>query len=209
VAPEVAAKLRRFHKRWERLSGQRLGAARWPDGTNEPSALEQLHHQLAGTALFAGENAKRVAFEFLPLAWLRTYRLFKSWVQAGHDAQGRVSLVGQMRQHGITLLASFLFLAAAVTVDYFTGPDVSIGPVYLIPCGVLALVVGRSWATIAAILCAVSITIFRDGMTGHFHSMMSGLVAWNLFMRFILFQVFVLLLDRIRLEIASNTGQPS
>jgi len=95
-------------------------------------------------------------------------------------------------------------LAATVLIDYFTGPELTVGPLYLLPCAALALVVGRGWATIAAIFGAVAITIFRDGMTHHFHSLLSGFVVWNLFMRFIFFQVFVLLLDRIRRDLADG-----
>ena len=35
---------------------------------------------------------------------------------------------------------------------------------------------------------------------------MAGVMIWNLFMRFILFQVFVLLLDRIRVELATRSS---
>jgi hypothetical protein len=35
---------------------------------------------------------------------------------------------------------------------------------------------------------------------------MSGELFWNLLMRFIFFQIFVLLLDRIRLELAAGSN---
>jgi hypothetical protein len=201
LTPEVTAKLRRFRNRWERLSGQRLGAARQPDGVTEPSLMERLTHHVIGAALFAGENAKRLAFEVLPLAWLRTYRLFKNWIFARNPAVKPLTLGEQFRQHGVTIFASLVMFAAVITLDYLTGPEVSMGPFYLVPCGALALVVGRTWGTLAALVCAVSITVFRDGMTHNFHSLLSAVVIWNLAMRFIFFETFVLLLSRIRAEL--------
>lgn len=203
LAPAETAKLQRFRNRWERLSGQRLGAGRTADRHSEPAMWERWHHRLLGAGLFAGENLKRLTFEFLPLPWLRTYRQFKDWLLADKAGEKNISMLGQWRHHGITILASFAFLAASVTLDYATGPEVSVGPIYLIPCAALALVVGRSWATIAAVLAVVSITICREGITHHFSNLFTGLVVWNVFMRFIFFEIFVLLLSRIRAEFHS------
>lgn len=201
VTTAESAKLRRFRHRWERLSGQRLGADQASTHRAEPAMWERWLHRLLGAVLFAGENLKRLTFEFLPLPWLRTYRQFKDWLLADKEAENKISFFGQLREHGITIFASFAFLLASGVFDYVTGPDVSVGPIYLIPCAALALVVGRSWATIGAFCAVVSITVCRAADTHHLSSLMTGLVLWNLAMRFIFFEVFVLLLSRIRAEI--------
>ena len=207
VAPAEAAKLRRFRARWERLSGRRLGAVCSAD---EPEAnlVERLYHRIAGGFFFATENTKRLAFEFLPMAWLRTYRLFKSWLFSHDQQSNRPSIGEQFRQHGITVLASFVLWGAIVWLDYVTGPEIIVGPLYLIPCAALALVVGRGWASVAAALSAIAITAikFNDGRTHHFDYSTTGVMVWNLFMRFIFYQVFVLLLDRIRVELATRNS---
>ena len=211
IAPAVIAKLRRFRRRWERLSGQRLGTSPQADGTHEPFPVERLYHRIVGDFFFATENLKRLVFEFLPLTWLRTYRLFKFWAFSHDQQSNRTSIEGQIRQHGITICSSFLLWAAIVWLDYATGPDITVGPLYLIPCAMLALVVGRGWASVAALLNAIAITAvkFTDNRTHHFDLLMTCILVWNVLMRFAFFQVFVLLLDRIRLElVARNNTKP-
>ena len=141
VASAEAAKLRRFRNRWERLSGQRFGAVR---STGEPEAflMERLRHRIVGGFFFATENVKRLVFEFLPLTWLRTYRLFKSWLCSQDQQSSRTSIGEQIRQHDITIVTSFLLWAAIVGLDNLTGPEIILGPLYLVPCATLALVVG-------------------------------------------------------------------
>jgi hypothetical protein len=210
VPPAEAAKLRRFCNRWERLSGQRFGAVR-AAGEPEVSVAERLCHWIAGSFFFATENIKRLVFEFLPLTWLRTYRLFKSWLCSQDQQSSRTSIQEQIRQHGITIVASFLLWAAIVELDNLTGPEISLAPLYLVPCATLALVVGRGWASIAAMLNAIAITAlkFADGRTLHLNFLTTTELFWNLIMRFIFFQIFVLLLDRIRLELVARSGDKS
>lgn len=208
VAPAEAAKLGRFRRRWERLSGQRLGSARLA-GELEASVAERLHHRTAGGLFFASESLKRFMFEFLPMPWLRTYRLFKSWLCSQDQQSIRTSIREQIRQHDITIFASFLLWAAIVGLDKLTGPEITFGPLYLIPCATLALVVGRGWGSVVAALNAVAITFLRFGeihAAGHLNFSMEITLAWNLCMRFVFFEIFVLLLDRIRVELAARNS---
>lgn len=217
VAVAEAAKLRRFSNRWERLSGQRFGAIRQDGDKAEAFAVEHLYHRCVGRFFFVMENMKRLVFEFLPMPWLRTYRLFKSWIFSPQEVSSRISIREQIRQHGITIIASFVLWAAIVGLDHLTGPEVSFGTLYLIPCATLALVVGRGWGSIAAVLNAIAITFIRfngSHPAGRDNFSMDAVLIWNIFMRFILFQVFVLLLDRIRVELATrnsiaNTSSPA
>jgi hypothetical protein len=197
LTPAETAKLQRFRGRWHRLSGQRLSKSPESSSVREPSAIERTYHGVMGSTLFAAENIKRLAFEFLPMQWLRTYRQFKCWMQSDTNAGAKISLGQQFRQHSITILASLLLLAGIIYVDYLTGPEIAMGPFYLAPCALLALMVGRGWGTIAVLLTTIMITCVRDGMSPHFHSMSKLALAWNISMRFILFQIFVLLLARI------------
>ncbi len=155
------------------------------------------------------ENMKRLMFEFLPMTWLRTYRLFKSWLFSHNQRSSRISISEQFRQHGVTIFSSLLLWAAIVGLDIITGPEITVGPLYLIPCATLALVVGRGWASVAAVLNAVVITFLRFGdsrAAGHLNFSLELVLAWNFFMRFIFFEIFVLLLDRIRAELATRNS---
>ena len=210
VLPAEAAKLKRFACRWQRLSGQPLGIDLATDGPAEVSFAERWWHFGLGKFFFLHENFKRLAFEFLPMPWLRTYRLFKFWIAAPPESTGAATPVAQFRQHGITLLVSFLLWAGIVWLDKITGPEISFGPLYLIPCGILALVVGRGWASVAALLNAIAITALKmsNNQISHPDLWLTGVLIWNLFMRFVFFQIFVLLLDRIRLELVTRSSEP-
>jgi hypothetical protein len=208
VTPAEAAKLQRFRHRWQRISGQRLGKANAAEDRG-PFWHEQAGHELMGAALFTTENVKRLAFEFLPMQWLRVYRQFKFWRQSDTDTGHQMSMGQQFRQNSLTVLTSLLLLAGIMFADYITGPEIAMGPFYLAPCALLALMVGRDWGTIAVLLSTLSITCCREVVSPHFHSMSKLALTWNVSMRFILFQIFVLLLARIGRDMkrASETRQ--
>jgi len=200
VEPAAAQKLVRFRKRWERLASRALSHKPIAAPAAEPTAAELYFHQGTGALLHVWDGCKRLSFELLPLSWLRTYRLFKNWLFCSASPGDDISLAGQMLKHGFTISFSFSLMLAVCSFDYFTGPEISCGPLYLIPCGILALVVGRNWATIAAVGCAVSVTVLRDAPQ-HIHLALTLVTLWNTAMRFIFFEIFVLLLDRIRRDL--------
>jgi len=207
VEPACAIKLGRFRNRWERMAGRALGAKSIASQSAEPAVTELAYHKAAGAMLHVTDGFKRFFFEFLPLPWLRTYRGFKNWILARDNPGRRTSLLAQFRQHTVTIIFSFLLFGLAALVDYATGPQISCGPVYLIPCAALALVVGRGWGTIGALLCASSVTFFRGEFWHNPHALLSLTLIWNMAMRFIFFEIFVLLLDRIRRDLARENAK--
>ena len=200
VPPAVQRKLERFHKRWQRAFGRPLAAAAAPGEQREPLLAEVWFHKSLGFGLHLGDGLKRMAFEFLPLPWLRTYRFFKSWLQQGAADAPTGSVIREFRESPATVVASLLLLAGAAWFDYLTGPDVSVRPFYLIPCALTTLVVGIRWGTLMSLLSALCVTYFLEGARNHFHLPLTALLAWNVSMRFVLFEIFVLLLNRIRQE---------
>jgi hypothetical protein len=95
-------------------------------------------------------------------------------------------------------------LLGVAWLDFLTGPEVSLGPFYLVPCAILALVVGGRSGSIAAFGCALSTTLFRapPGLPGR-------IAIWNFAMRLIFFELVVLLLARVRYELerqGENSG---
>lgn len=198
VESVVVQKLNRFRKRWERLARRPFGSKAIPDQTPEPHVGELCLHKAVGATLHVVDGFKRSSFEFLPLPWLRTYRLFKNWLFTRDGAANKTSFVSEFRQHAVTVVVGFLLLALVGLFDCLTGPNVSCGPLYLIPCMVLALVVGRKWATVGVLACTFSITLFREGSAHHYHAWLTVTAIWNMAMRFAFYEAFVLLLDRIR-----------
>jgi hypothetical protein len=203
VPAPVIKKLHRFRSRWDRLKNGWPGIENNAPVGTEPGRLELLYHKLVGSAIYLSRNLKRVLFEFLPLPWLRTYRLTKNWF-LGRHATGPVrkpSLAEELSSHWVTILASAMLLAVVAVVDFVSSPQIIFGPFYLIPCAALTLVVGRRWGTLAAASCALILTWER---TLDEHAPLEiGLLLWNTAMRFVFFQVIVVLLDRIRVEMNS------
>ena len=208
VPPAAAAKLRRFRQRWERLGGQRLGSARQTAGAPEASLVEQGYHHLIGSFFFAAENAKRLAFEFLPLPWLRSYRLFKSWLCGSAVPTDRCSFRQQLTEHWLTIIISFWLLAGVSWVDHLTGPDVSLALFYTLPVMALTMIVSRGWGSFAALVAAASWSMLQMN-----HAILDSasevVLGWNMFMRFAMLQIIVFLLDRIRCELVARSSRKS
>ena len=201
IDPTTLKRLRRFSARWRRLQNQWLGqTVEVPIGL-EPSAWEQLRCKITGRFFRTIDDGKRTLFEFLPLAWLRTYRQTKNWL-AVRGPVTQKPLGEQLSAHGITILLSYIILASVVMIDRMTGPDVTMAPFYMIPPAILTLVVGRRWGTFSAAVAVTCWSAIQDiQLKG---AMDFGVVAWNSVMRFFVFLTVVLLLDRVRVEAASS-----
>jgi adenylylsulfate kinase len=142
---------------------------------------------------------RRVVFEFLPLSWLQTYRQMKKWFSS-RQAPRPLPFRKVFAAHKLTIFLSGLILAGVGCLDYFTGPYVTILPLYAISPAVLALIVNGRWGTFAAILS--SLVWLALQMAGDVR-LSSGVLLWNFLIRFFVFQLVVLLLDRVRIAIAT------
>ena len=198
LAPEVAQKLQRFHARWHRLVGKRLPP---PVSATEPALHERLYHGMAGRILFLADNARRALLEFLPLVWLANYRRAKNWFLSGRTVHSD-SFAQEFSRHRVTILTSCLVLAAVAAFDLLIPPQMVFIPFYVVPSALLAFIVNRRWGTLGAVASAVVWTgvkmLQQPELDSHF-----GMLLWNCAMRFILLQGVVVVLDRIRLEVAA------
>jgi hypothetical protein len=100
--------------------------------------------------------------------------------------------------HWAAIIANGLFIVGVVVIDVLTSPQLNLLPLYLLPCMVLALTVGRRWGTAAAVITAIAGPFtqrFDDVYYKHL-----PIEFWNTVMRFLIFQAVVLILDRIRRE---------
>ncbi len=167
--------------------------------------MERLYHRVAGGFLCATENLKRLAFEFLPLPWLRNYRLYKDWFFGGKDRAERRSFRQQLSEHWPTIIVSLGLLLGVGIVDYFTGPVISLAAFYALPAMMLTLIVSRGWGSFVALLAAAAWSAFQLD-SQHWDLVSEAVMVWNTFMRFVVLQVIVLLLDRIRLELVARNN---
>jgi hypothetical protein len=205
VDPSTAAKLRRFGTRWNRLLSERFGLRRKESGGGEPGLMERAFHRLTGTLLYWGHNLKRVMFEVLPLPWLRAYRLTKACFLSA-DVRGgskRLPLLAQLRAQWVTVLASGLVLLGVALIDFFTGPDLTMAPLYMIPCALLTLAIDRRCGSLGAVAGAVVWSVLQHPDSSP--ARLDHVFAWNSLMRFLLLQAIVLLLDRLSIETSAES----
>lgn len=212
LSPHTVGKLERFGARWSRLQDELLGVRIRSSVSVEPSVAERAYHQLAGAVLQLGHNGKRLLFEFLPLTWLRTYRPAKNWMLASEhtpSSDQRHSLGQQISNHWGTILGGLAMLLGVATLQFFSNPRMVFIPLYLFPCAILTLVVSAGWGTLAAAAAAVIGPVLQSRADPDFAHL--GVVVWNSAMRFVLLEIVVLLLDRVRLELerTGHGGSPT
>jgi hypothetical protein len=149
------------------------------------------------------DDGKRLLFEFLPLAWLRSYRQIKKWLSVNQPVE-RLSPRELLSTHGITILMSYAILGGVVAIDYSTGPDMTMALFYMMPSAILTLIVGRRWGIVAAAIAVICWSAIQSiQLKG---SLDLGIVTWNSVMRFLVFLTVVFLLDRVRVE-AKTSGR--
>jgi hypothetical protein len=205
IDPGIVRKLQRFQTRWVRLRSECFGLKHELSTHPEPTLAERLRCKITGKLLWAMHDIKRALFEFLPMPWLQTYRELKNWFLDGQVAapSTRPSLWQQFSENWVTALVSYGILANVAVLDVFTGPDVSVGPFYLIPCAVLTVVINGRWGTWAAAISAGTWTLIH---TVERHHTVGGVAAWNCAMHFLVLETLVLLLGRIRIETVSRSS---
>jgi hypothetical protein len=96
------------------------------------------------------------------------------------------------------LLASGLWLLFVAALDWVNDPHKTCLPLYLFPCMILTLVLNLRWGAAATLVA----TVANESIQYHADNHQMGLQAfgWNLVMRFLLFLLVIVLLDRIRRE---------
>lgn len=205
IDPRIIQKLQRFGTRWNRLQNKWFNNQNHSSTVAEPSLAERLCHKMLGAFLNAMDGVKRAAFEFLPLPWLRTYRQAQKWFFDGRSGlpADRLSLRDQFAANRITILTSGAILAGVAVIDFFTGPHLTLLPFYIIPCAILALILNRRWGTLAAMITTTTWAGLQTLHNPNLNFAHPGLLLWDAAMRFIVLQTVVLLLDRMRIEIAA------
>lgn len=204
--PRVARMLRRFHNRWSRLRHELLDFQGTIADGPEPGAVERLYHRILGRIFCGMDGAIRLGFEFLPLPWLRTYRQAKAWFIERKPASldQRLSLWDEFAAHKATVLVSLIILILVALADFYTSVAVSLMPFYIIPAAILTLVINRRWGTFAAALSALVWGFLQNVDNPLVNLKQPGVWLWDAFMRFLVVEIVVLLLDRIRIEIRTR-----
>ena len=199
VSPGIRKKLDRYRQRWERLQAGSLRPAASAPAT-EPGPVEFVYHNVVGRGLSFYDSAVRAGFEFLPLVWLRVYRLLKKWLvnPPSGAVDERTSLLRDLQVHRLTILSAAAMLGVVAFVHLHANPHLMFILFYGVPCALLALVVNTRWATLFVLFSSLIAPLVQYDGDADYQNL--GVFAWNFFTRFILLEILILTLGRIRLE---------
>jgi len=206
VRPAIKKKLERYRCRWERLQAGWLKSSTRDNGP-EPTPFGFAFRNLMGRAWTLYDSMIRVGFEFLPLPWLRTYRLLKIWIV--NPPSGRMdektSVIRDLKTHWATVLTAAAMLGLIILIHIHSNPHLMFILFYGIPCAFLALVVNTRWATLFVLASSVIAPMVQyDGDPDY---RFISVFAWNCITRFVLLEILIITLGRIRLEF-SQTAHP-
>jgi hypothetical protein len=203
AAPAVVRKLERYRCHWEHMQADWLGGK--ANGSQlKPGPVEYAYHNFVGRALMMYDSLVRALFEFLPLAWLRVYRLLKNWLinPPSGSADEKLSMWNDLKKHHLTILTAAAGTALVVFVHLHSNPHLMFLLFYALPCALVALVVNPRWATVFVLVTSIVAPLVQyDGDPDYRSSLV---LVWNTLSRFILLEIVVLVLGRIRMDFKKN-----
>jgi hypothetical protein len=199
VSPATAKKLERYRSRWEKMQSEWLqpkAEAKQP----EPGLLEFYYHHAMGKMMTYYDAFVRAGFEFLPLTWLRVYRLLKNWLvnPPSGTVDEKTSMLMDLKKHWLTILTATALMAGVICIHAHSNPHLMFLLFYAAPCALLALVVNTRWATLFVFIAAFAAPWVQYDSDSDYHSAL--VFTWNSISRFILMEILMLTLGRIRLE---------
>jgi hypothetical protein len=204
VPPRLIKKLERFRCRWQRKQAAWIKLSHRLDEL-QPSVGELAYHKILGGFLVGYDSMIRAGFEFIPLVWLRVYRLLKNWIvnpPSGHGDE-KTSLLTDLKTHWMTLSTALGLLGVVACAQMHVNPHLMFLLFYGLPAALVALVVNARWATIFVLMaCTIAPIIQYDGDADYRSTFV---LVWNFINRLVVLEIFVLLLTRIRLELSRVT----
>jgi len=134
----------------------------------------------------------------LPSEWQVLYGWVKKYLFSPHteSAPKPASWSEEFTTNRITILTSCFVIVAGVALRTYLPRELSLGPLFVFGCAFPSLVINRRWRTLAAILCTVLLSltkIFANHAPLHI-----DVFFWNVAMRFLFFEFYVLVFDCIR-----------
>jgi hypothetical protein len=104
-------------------------------------------------------------------------------------------LSGEFTANRITVLTSCFVIVAGAALGTVLPAELSLAPLFVFGCTFPTLIISRRWGTMAAILCAVVLSV--PSLPAKHEPFPIGLFLWNATMRFLFFEFYVLLFDCI------------
>jgi hypothetical protein len=203
VSPPITQKLERYRHRWESQQARWLNPPANPN-QSAPRLVEFIFHNTLGWTLSVWDSLTRAGFEFLPLPWLRVYRLLKSWIV--HPPSGaldeKTSLLKDGKRNWPTILAATALLGLIAFIQSHANPHLMFLMLYAIPCAMVALVVNLRWATLFVLACSLLSSRIQYKGDADYQSV--GVFFWNFFSYLTLMEISILIIGRIRKEFSED-----
>jgi len=95
------------------------------------------------------------------------------------------------------ILLTIVFFAIVVLMDILTNPSLLLMPFYMLPCMILTLALNWRWGTIAALIAAIVGPLLQRPDPAY---QPLAIEFWNTAMRFVIYELVVVLLERVRRE---------
>ena len=118
----------------------------------------------------------------------------------------RPTFCAQLKKHWLAMLLSLVWILGVATLPLLTNPHLMFTPFYLAPIIFMALNTDRRLATVIAHVSAIFGPMFFYYFNDAFASFQ--VICWNTLMRMAVFQILVVLFDRIGQESALRWPQP-
>jgi hypothetical protein len=201
VPSSTVRKLERYRFRWESMQSQWLKPNPGANPT-PPGMIELIYHNCAGWLLSSYDSLIRAGFEFLPMSWLLVYRLSKNWVvnPPSGAVDERTSIFKELKIHWVTILTGCAMIALIASIQLRSSPYLMFQLFYAIPCVFITLVTNTRWGTLFVLFVSAITPVFQYGADTDYQS--TFVLVWNFLTRFLLLEMFILTIGRIRLELA-------
>ena len=102
------------------------------------------------------------------------------------------------------ILLAVMFLLLVVVIDYLSGINALMTGLYIIPCMIMTLALNWRWGTAFALVCAVLGPILQRPDPAY---QSLDIQFWNTVMRFVMYEMVVLMIERVRRENILFTSQ--
>jgi signal transduction histidine kinase len=119
--------------------------------------------------------------------------------RAGHDRKILREMRGffDTRSTLLVVVIGLAFIGVVGVLDYLTGPELSLSPLYLMPIGLVTWNLGRRWGTLAVIVATIA-GIVPDVLGDQVVGLSDPTPYWNALVRFSVFLAFAVLLDTLK-----------
>lgn len=97
----------------------------------------------------------------------------------------------------LVVVMGLAFISVVAVLDYLTGPDVTLAPLYLMPIGLVTWNLGRRWGATAVVVASIA-GILPDVLANQSLGVSDPTPYWDALIRFSVFLAFAVLLDTLK-----------